>query len=82
MADVLIRVACDVVSGLIPGQPFENDEVPARRFVITSSEWNAADDTTKAMLLSDLAGKASAWATYLMLQPNQLNWVGLDWVWF
>jgi hypothetical protein len=82
MADTLVRVACDVVSGVIVGHPFENNEVPQRRFVITSREWEAADDQGKAILLSDLAGKASAWATYLMLQPNQLNWVRLDWVWF
>lgn len=82
MADhMIVRVACDVVAGLIPGQADEN-VAPARRFVILQREWDAADDNGKAMLLSDVAGKASAWATYLMLQPNQLNWVRLDWVWF
>lgn len=72
------RCAVDVVAGVIPGTP---EEAFTRRFVVTSEEWHA-EGANQAELLSDLAGKASAWATYCMLQPDRLNWVKLEWVWF
>lgn len=81
MADVLVRCAVEVVAGILPGTPDEN-VAPKRRWLITSRDWNSADDTGKAMLLSDVAGQANGWAQYLMLQPNQLNWVQTSWVWF
>lgn len=74
------RVGIDVVAGLIPGQPMPEY---TRRFFLTSSEWhNAADGDEQARLLSDLNGKAQAWAAYLMFQPDRVNWVRTDWVWF
>ena len=80
MADELVRCIVEVVAGLIPNQPME-EVAPRRRWVILSREWNAADDRGKAMLLSDVAGQANGWAQYLMLQPNQLNWVQTNWLW-
>lgn len=80
-ATVQARVGVDVVAGILPGQA--NEEVARmRQWFITSEEWNAADDTGRAELLCDLAGKASAYATFLMLQPDRLNWVKVEWVWF
>jgi len=73
------RCAVDVVAGVLPGTP-EDDFT--RRFWITSQEWNDADGTGQVNLLTDLAGKANGYATYLMLQPDRLNWVKLEWVWF
>ena len=73
------RCAVDVVAGVLPGTPEDNF---TRRFWITSADWHAEEGANQAELLSDLAGKASAWATYCMLQPDRLNWVKLEWVWF
>lgn len=72
------RSAVDVVAGIIPG--ISEDDF-TRRFFITSEEWNA-EGANQVNLLCDLAGKASAYATYLMIQPDRLNWVKLEWVWF
>lgn len=77
------RIGVDVVAGVLPGQPMEKY---TRRWFITSSEWNAASDDrtglSQARLLADVAGKANAWATYLMLQPTQFNWVKTEWIWY
>lgn len=76
------RAICgvDVVSGVLPGTP---DPTLTRQWFITSRKWNAAvNDDDRLMLLTGLAGKANAYATYLMLQPDRLNWVKVEWVWF
>lgn len=75
------RIGIDVVAGVIPGQPMAEY---TRRWFLSSQEWNdAADDGMKqAQLLADLNGKAQAWAMYLMLQPDRVNWVKTEWVWF
>lgn len=72
------RCGVDVVAGVLPGTPMEEY---TRQWFLTSEEWNA-DDADQAQLLTDLAGKATAWATYLMLQPDRVNWVKTEWVWF
>lgn len=73
------RCAVDVVAGVLPGTP---EEEFTRRFFITSKEWNEGDGIDQIHLLTDLAGKANGYATYLMLQPDRLNWVQTTWVWF
>lgn len=73
-----VRCGVDVVAGILPGTPI--DEL-TRQWFITSEEWNA-EGVDHAQLLSDLAGKASAWGTYLMLQPDVVNWVKVEWIWF
>lgn len=73
-----MRCGVDVVAGVLPGTP--EDEF-TRQWIVTSEDWHAADSNGKAQLLSDLAGKANGWATYLMLQPDRVNWVRTDWVW-
>jgi hypothetical protein len=65
--------------GVVPGSP---EPEWSRQWFITSEEWYANDGEDQAHLLSDLAGKASAWATYAMLQPERFNWVKMEWVWF
>lgn len=82
MADTA-RVGIDVVAGLIPGQPLPEY---TRQWFITSAEWYAAGEDESGMkqaqLLADLNGKAQAWAAYLMFQPDRLNWVKTEWVYF
>lgn len=73
------RIGCDVVAGVLPGTPIEE---LTRRWWVTSEEWGAADGTERTQLLCDIAGKASAYATFLMLQPDQHNWVKTEWIWF
>jgi hypothetical protein len=74
------KCGVDVVAGVLPGTP---EEEFTRRWFITSSEWNAKDTGDHHLnLLCDIAGKANAYATYLMLQPQRLNWVKVEWIWF
>jgi len=75
---VNVRCGVDVVAGILPGTP--EDEL-TRQFFLTSEEWHRPEADHVA-LLCDLAGRANAYATYLMLQPDRLNWVKLEWVWF
>ena len=74
------KVGIDVAAGLIPGNSMDEH---FRQWFITSDEWHAAKDgEAQARLLADMNGKAMAWAMYLMLQPDRLNWVKTEWVWF
>lgn len=75
------RLGIDVVAGVLPGTP---EPEFTRRFFVTSAEWNACngDGDKQARLLADVNGKAQAWAAYLMFQPDRVNWVRTDWVWF
>jgi hypothetical protein len=77
------KIGIDVVAGIIPGQPMEEY---TRRWFVSSTEWQVAteavDDNAQLHLLTDVAGKANANATYLMLQPDRLNWVKTEWIWF
>jgi hypothetical protein len=79
MAEQTARCGVDVVAGVLPGQPMEE---LTRRWFLTSEEWHAAEGEAQVHLLTDLAGKAVAYATYLMLQPDRVNWVKTEWVWF
>jgi hypothetical protein len=74
-----VRCAVDVVAGVLPGTP---EKEFTRRFLITSEEWHEADGEGQVNLLCDLAGSAAGYSTYLMLQPDRLNWVKTEWVWF
>jgi hypothetical protein len=75
------KVGVDVVAGVLPGTPMAEY---TRRWFITSEEWHADDGDAmhQAHLLADMNGKAQAWAMYLMLQPDRVNWVKTEWVWF
>jgi len=72
------KCGVDVVAGVIPGT---SEPELMRQWSITSAEWYA-EGANHANLLCDLAGKATAYATYLMLQPDRFNWVKVEWVWF
>jgi hypothetical protein len=77
------KVGVDVVAGVLPGTP---EPEYTRQWFITGDEWELAgrdeDRQNQARLLADMNGKAMAWAHYLMLQPDRLNWVKTEWVWF
>jgi hypothetical protein len=75
-----VRAGVDVMAGVLPGQP---EEVFTRRWFLTSTEWHSAESNDGQLdLLSDLSGKAMAYAVLLMQQPNRLNWVKVEWVWY
>lgn len=74
------KFAIDVVAGVLPGTP---EEEFTRRWFVSSSEWHEANEKGKAGdLLAETAGRANGYATLLMLQPDRLNWVKLEWIWF
>lgn len=75
------RVVAEVVAGLIPGG--DPDPRFAKRFSITSAAWYAASAAgTERELLAERNGEALGYAGLLMLQPDAVNWVRVDWIWF
>jgi hypothetical protein len=70
------RVIVEVMAGVIPERP-EPDL--GRRWALTSAEWEQAED--QAALLAELNGRAQGYASWLMLQPDRVNWVRTDWLW-
>lgn len=76
-AFVRVRVIIEVLAGLLPETP----EVEfTRRIVITSEEWEEAKEG-QVELLARKTGEAEGYAHMLMLQPDRLNWVRVDWLW-
>ncbi len=75
-----VRFAIEVVAGVIPGQP---EEEFTRRWVVTSREWDDAEGSDKAAeLLAQRCGQAAFYAGLLQLQPDRLNWVKTEWLWY
>lgn len=75
------RFAVEVQAGLLPGG--NPDPEFTRRYVVTSAQWAEAESAgTSHLLLAETNGKAQGYAALLMLQPDRLNWVRVDWVWF
>lgn len=72
-----LRCVVEVYAGVLPGTP---EEDLTQRWFLLSADWNA-ENADKAMLLIELAGKANAYASYLMLQPDRVNWVKTEWIW-
>jgi hypothetical protein len=49
---------------------------------VTSAQWRQAEkDGTGVEFLAEVAGRAQGYAGLLMLQPDRLNWVRVDWLW-
>jgi hypothetical protein len=69
------KFVLEVTAGLIPGRI---DDAYTRRYFITSQEWQ--DHPEPSHLLAEVNGKAQGYAGLLMLQPDYLNWVRLDWI--
>lgn len=74
-----VRMAVEVVAGLIPGKDPEPEYT--KRWVLTSEQWNA-EGVDQSALLAEINGRAQGYAMLLMLQPDRLNWVRTDWIWF
>lgn len=72
------RVIIEVVAGLLPGR--DPDPEFTRRYHITSEEWAAAGKD-QSTLLAERNGIALGYAGLLMLLPERLNWVRVDWIW-
>ena len=70
------RVLLEVQAGLLVGDP---EPEFTKRWVITSEEWHTAGDPE--LLLAERNGEATAYAGRLMMQPDRLNWVRVDWIW-
>jgi hypothetical protein len=74
------RFAIEVVAGVLPGTP---EPELTRRWAVSSTEWREANDAGKgAELLANRSGQAAAYAALLQLQPDRLNWVKTEWIWF
>jgi hypothetical protein len=71
------RVIVEVTAGVVPGK---TEDEHTRQYAITSSQWHEAG-ADQATLLAELNGRAQGYAGYLMLQPDHLNWVRVDWLW-
>jgi hypothetical protein len=71
-----------VTAGVIPGKV---EPEYTRNYAITSAEWQTAREANvvgyEQALLAEAAGKAQGYAHLLMLQPNQINWVNVQWLW-
>lgn len=70
------RVIIAVRAGIIPGQ---SDPALERRYSIDADEWESAPD--QMALLAERIGAAQGYAELLMLQPERLNWVHVEWLW-
>jgi hypothetical protein len=74
------RCAWEVVAGVAPGKPMPEY---TKRFVLTSDEWYGEDgELTEGGInrFMELQGTAMMHALGLM-NPQQVNWVRLVWVW-
>lgn len=78
-----LRIAIEVVGGLIPGTPIAEH---TKKFFITSDVWYAEGEyagkqkEAKEEILK-VYGYAQEYARNLM-NPQVLNWVRLDWIYF
>lgn len=75
------RCAWEVTAGLIPGEPIADY---TRRWGLTSDEWydNDGQPTPQGVALFNAhLVAAQEYARYLM-NPQGLNWVRVEWVWF
>jgi hypothetical protein len=71
-----VRVVIEVHAGVIPGRP---EQEHSRRWAITSREWYDSDN--QYALLAERNSLATSYGQSLMMQPDRLNWVRVDWVW-
>lgn len=90
------RAAIEVHAGLIPGQPIDaftrhwwitgeewaQASAQAEETIKNDVSWNYSGVLPTATLLLARQGEANAYAAYLMLQPDLVNWVKTEWVWF
>lgn len=73
----MARCIIEVQAGLIPGQAMPE---MTRRYSVSSNQWAEAGEGA-AELLAERVGQAQGYATLLMLSPQRVNWVRVDWIW-
>lgn len=74
------KAAVEVTAGVLPGTP---EDQYTKKWFLTSREWEQAmHDGTMGTVLAELNGRALGYAGMLMLQPDRLNWVRTEWIWF
>lgn len=81
-----VRIIIEVVAGLLPGK--DPDPKFTRTWAITSKEWYESAESDRAdpegsavaELLISRNAQAVGYASYLILQPDRLNWVRVDWI--
>lgn len=69
------KYAVEVVAGIIPGVVMSEF---TKQFWVSSDEWRSLPTLES---IQDKWGEANQYATGL-LNPNELNWVQISWVWF
>lgn len=70
------RCCWEVVAGLIPGKNPEPEFT--KQWWITSAQW-ASDD---GLALWEKGRDEAYDYAKTLLDPNRLNWVRVDWIWF
>lgn len=89
------RAVLEVRAGLIPEKPIDGftrqfwitaDEwnqakIATEKMQADNPNWYQDGAAPTALALLDIQGKANAYAAYLMVQPDLVNWVRTDWVW-
>ncbi len=74
------KLIIQVTAGVIPGQP---EEEYTRRYSLGSQEWEqcqAEGPMGVGAALAELNGRAMGYAGLLMLQPDRVNFVNVEWV--
>lgn len=72
-----VRAAWEVTAGVVPEVP---ETEHTRRFLLLSKKWDGGSEAGVRELMA-LQGEAMVYALSLQ-NPQYLNWVRLDWVWF
>lgn len=69
-----LKLSIEVMAGMVPGTPMDEH---TRRWHFTRSGYEKNDGQD----YSDAVGAASYYALTLQ-NPQRLNWVRMDWVWY
>lgn len=74
------KVLLEVTAGIIPDR---SEPELMKQWAITSEEWAQAADIEggHGFLLSSRNGQALGYASWLMMQPDRVNWVKTNWIW-
>lgn len=89
------RAVLEVRAGLVPEKPiatftrqfwitaeeWEKAKIATEKVMAGDRDWYRDGPAPTAIALLDVQGKASAYAAWLMVQPDLVNWVRTDWVW-
>lgn len=71
------RALLEVQAGIIADVPMGE---LTKQWALTEEEWDGGS-TEGLARLAERNGQAQGYAAMLMLQPQMLNWVRLNWIW-